>query len=58
MVNSRQVIVKSKVAKERGNTESSVRGEKKTLRSPLRLAYDEHQRLVNLMEKCYEKRSC
>ena len=54
MVNSRQVIVKSKVAKERGNTESSA----KTLRSPLRLAYDEHQRLVNLMEKCYEKRSC
>jgi hypothetical protein len=52
------VIVKSKVAKERGNTESSVRGEKKTLRSPLRLAYDEHQRLVNLREKCYEKRSC
>jgi len=28
MVNSRQVIVKSKVAKERGNTESSVREEK------------------------------
>ena len=28
MVNSKQVIVKSKVAKKRGNTESSVREEK------------------------------